>query len=224
MKFSEVDNPAELSCLYRFKSHEICEKVIERFHGKAFGEGKDYTVLQLRYADTDQQKTLKLETAQRRQFKANEYNTWIYGPESPYRFISPISAHVQSPLQVRAPGQSLSQSPGSPASTDFYAYSQPSVAHETQNPPLHAGGRVQVSSLPPRSIPAAVEVHISAPPTQPRRSSRVKIESPKGSTDSNTTATANSSSDSDDETLVSKPTAEKSRGADVVLSPTKSML
>lgn len=215
---SEVDDLAKLPCLSRFKTPEICEKVIESFHGKPVGEGKDSTVLQLRYADTDQQKTLKLETAQRRQFKANEYNAWIYGPESPYRFISPISARLQSPLQVRGPGQSLNQSPGSPASTDFYPYSQPLVAHETQNPPLHAGGR------PTHSIPAAVKVQLSAPPAQPRHSSRVKIESPKGSTDSNATATANSSSDSDDETLVSKPPAEKPCGADVVLSPTKSML
>lgn len=176
------------------------------------GEGKDCTTLQLRYADTEQQKTLKLETAQRRQFKANEYNTWIYGPESPYRFISPIPANLQSPVQIRAPGQSLGQSPESP------------VTHGTQNPLLHVEGSMQTNPLLTHSIPATVKVQISAPPTQPRHSSRVKIESPKGSTDSNATATANSSSESDDETLVSKPIAGKSGGADVVLSPTKSML
>lgn len=207
----------------RFKTPEICEKVIESFHGKQVGEGKDCTILQLRYADTDQQKTLKMETAQRRQFKANEYNVAVNGPDSPYRFDSPLSTFFQSP----SPGNLIGQSPESPASASFsYYLHQTPAAHDAPNPPHHVGGKVQFGALPTLGVPvpAGAKVQISAPPAQPRQSSRIKIESPRESTDSNTTVTANLSSDSGDETLVCKTTPESSCSADVVLSPTKSKL
>ena len=205
----------------RFKTPEICEKVIESFHGKQVGEGKDSTILQLRYADTDQQKTLKMETAQRRQFKANEYNVAVNGPDSPYRFDSPLSTFFQSPLQVRAPGHLTGQSPESQASIEFSSYlQQPSAAHEAPR------GKVQFGALPSHGIhvPAGAKVQISAPPAQLRQSSRIKIESPRESTDSNTTVTTNLSSDSEDETLVCKTSPETSCSVEVVLSPTKSKL
>lgn len=167
-----------------------------------------------------------METAQRRQFKANEYNVAVNGPDSPYRFDSPLSPFFQSPLQVRAPGQLNGQPPESPVSAEFsYYLQQPSAAHEASNT-LLPNGKVQFGSLPIHSIPmpAGTKIQISAPPAQPRQSSRIKIESPRESTDSNTTVTANLSSDSEDETIVSKTTTEPSCSADAVLSPTKSKL
>ena len=61
------------------------------------------TTLQLRYADTEKQKQLKTVTAEKRQFKTNEYNEVVYGPSSPWRRLySPAStsASYYSPVQV----------------------------------------------------------------------------------------------------------------------------
>ena len=45
----------------RFKSPQVW-KVIESYHGKKISSETDFRILQLRYADTDQQKMLKMET------------------------------------------------------------------------------------------------------------------------------------------------------------------
>lgn len=50
-------------------------------------EAKDLH-LQIRYADTDEQKDFKAKTAKSRQFKSTEYNRgleWVYGYRSTYR-------------------------------------------------------------------------------------------------------------------------------------------
>lgn len=45
----------------RFKSPQVW-KVIESYHGKKISRETDFRILQLRYADRDQQKMLKMET------------------------------------------------------------------------------------------------------------------------------------------------------------------
>lgn len=54
---------------------------------------------------------LKMETTHRRIFKANEYNTVVYGPGSPYYFESPLSSISMSPLQRYPPNQLPSMPP-----------------------------------------------------------------------------------------------------------------
>lgn len=61
----------------RFETRDVCEKVIINFHGQAIG--KDNHLMQVRYADTPSQKELKRITAERRQYRANEYNIGAYG-------------------------------------------------------------------------------------------------------------------------------------------------
>ena len=61
----------------RFETRDICEKVITNFHGQAIG--KDNHLMQVRYADTPSQKELKRITAERRQYRTNEYNIGAYG-------------------------------------------------------------------------------------------------------------------------------------------------
>src|SRR3569833_2235837 len=61
----------------RFETREICEKVIKTFHGLALGQ--EGYVMQVRYADTPAQKELKRITAERRQYRTNEYNIGAYG-------------------------------------------------------------------------------------------------------------------------------------------------
>lgn len=107
------------SCI-RFRTPEICQQIIDAFNNKTIGEGKMATTLQLRYADTEEQKKLKTFTAEKRQFKTNEYNEVVYGPNSPWRrFYSPVSASTSyySPSQARVPGSTMPWSTQSPSSS-----------------------------------------------------------------------------------------------------------
>ncbi|KAJ4210244.1 hypothetical protein NW767_000513 [Fusarium falciforme] len=61
----------------RFESREVCDEIIERFTGLALGE--EGLLMNIRYADTPAQKELKRVTAERRQFRTNEYNIGAYG-------------------------------------------------------------------------------------------------------------------------------------------------
>ncbi|KAJ4328496.1 hypothetical protein N0V84_001012 [Fusarium piperis] len=61
----------------RFESREVCDEVIEKFTGLALGE--EGLLMNIRYADTPAQKELKRVTAERRQFRTNEYNIGAYG-------------------------------------------------------------------------------------------------------------------------------------------------
>ena len=60
-----------------FESRDECEEVIKKYHGMAIGD--DQMCMQVRYADTPAQKELKRVTAERRQFRTNEYNIGAYG-------------------------------------------------------------------------------------------------------------------------------------------------
>ncbi|KAK3339205.1 hypothetical protein B0H65DRAFT_475716 [Neurospora tetraspora] len=61
----------------RFETRDECEDVIKKFHGAPIGE--EGMLMQVRYADTPAQKELKRITAERRQFRTNEYNIGAYG-------------------------------------------------------------------------------------------------------------------------------------------------
>lgn len=101
------------------QTHEICEEVIAKFNGQPIGE--EGTKLQIRYADTDEQKKLKNLTTERRQFKTHEYNSVVFGGTPPYQYPSPTSdgfptsftSHVQGP-----PGAWMTQPPVSPRYAD----------------------------------------------------------------------------------------------------------
>lgn len=62
---------------HSFESREICKEVIQNYHGVAIGE--ECFQMQVRYADTPAQKELKRITAERRQYRTNEYNIGAYG-------------------------------------------------------------------------------------------------------------------------------------------------
>ncbi|KAK8042764.1 RNA recognition motif (RRM) domain [Apiospora phragmitis] len=61
----------------RFESRDVCDKIIQEFHNQPLGD--DRLNMQIRYADTPAQKELKRVTAERRQFRTNEYNVGAYG-------------------------------------------------------------------------------------------------------------------------------------------------
>ena len=57
--------------LRSFTSRSASDEVIKLFHGQPVG--REGLLLQVRYADTEEQKKLKDETTRRRQFRATEY-------------------------------------------------------------------------------------------------------------------------------------------------------
>ncbi|KAH6635295.1 hypothetical protein B0J18DRAFT_43296 [Chaetomium sp. MPI-SDFR-AT-0129] len=61
----------------RFETRDECEDVIKKYHGASIGD--EGMLMQVRYADTPAQKELKRITAERRQFRTNEYNIGAYG-------------------------------------------------------------------------------------------------------------------------------------------------
>ncbi|KAF4456985.1 hypothetical protein F53441_1000 [Fusarium austroafricanum] len=78
----------------RFENREICDEVIERFHG--FNVTDEGLLMNIRYADTPAQKELKRVTAERRQFRTNEYNIGAYGTPLVGYGGSMYPHHVQS--------------------------------------------------------------------------------------------------------------------------------
>lgn len=75
-----------------FESREICDEVIRKFNGISTGE--EGLLMNIRYADTPAQKELKRVTAERRQFRTNEYNIGAYG--TPFVGMSPTLYGQQS--------------------------------------------------------------------------------------------------------------------------------
>ncbi|MCJ1313353.1 hypothetical protein MMC25_007031 [Agyrium rufum] len=145
----------------RFETPEVCEDVIATYSGAAIGE--EGAVLNIRYADTPEQKQLKSSTAQSRQFKTNEYNTAVYGTSSPYN-ASPVQANFPSPLQVRLPSNVPSPywQNTSPISPLYQGYPQGPGPNQSQLPPI-GSYRNYNENVTPAPL---------------RTNSRVKIESP----------------------------------------------
>lgn len=59
----------------RFESRDVCEEVIQQFNNFSVirdGDEDEY-IIQIRYADTQEQKLLKQQTAAARQFRAAEF-------------------------------------------------------------------------------------------------------------------------------------------------------
>lgn len=75
-----------------------------------------------------------METAERRQFKAEEYNFAAFGPTSPYGFQTSVDGIFTTPTQIRMPGYYLGQTP---------------VSHALHSIPVQSGVKVQISAPPP---------------------------------------------------------------------------
>ncbi|KAL9126446.1 MAG: hypothetical protein Q9217_004502 [Psora testacea] len=207
----------------RFETPEICEEIIEAFNNRQVGEGKDVTVIQIRYADTEEQKKLKQFTAVKRQFKTDEYNEVVHG--IPFNHYSPNTASYQSPLQGRFQGVNghwTDQSPASsvsPASINNYPYS---VLRSRQASSLIGQATTLRPGTDGGSLPAD------------RHSARIKIESPSVTAAAKKAAMEASEDTSTDggssirsraATMVENTKPAKSFTVDEVLSsPTKSKL
>ncbi|KAK3936377.1 hypothetical protein QBC46DRAFT_345663 [Diplogelasinospora grovesii] len=112
----------------RFESRDECEDIIRKYHGAPIGE--EGMLMQVRYADTPAQKELKRITAERRQFRTNEYNIGAYGTadvgihpsiyaQAPWNRRSVVGLNTsfasRSPLRVNiggVPASAMSQGVG----------------------------------------------------------------------------------------------------------------
>lgn len=72
-----VPNFLLTSTICRFETREICDEIIAQYNGISIGD--ECQLMNIRYADTPAQKELKRVTAERRQFRTNEYNIGAYG-------------------------------------------------------------------------------------------------------------------------------------------------
>ena len=168
-----------------FETPGICEEIIGTFNNRALGEGSENTILQIRYADTEEQKQLKAFTAIKRQFKADEYNEAVYG--IPFgRYSSDEGSH-ESPLQNRAPGLEGSWLNNSPVSSVSPAQVNQFRLHLTIGLPNTSGlvqypnsmvRSRQASSLMSGIQPLDPSLHEPSPPSSGHKSPVVKIENP----------------------------------------------
>jgi len=129
----------------RFESREICDEIIKNFNGLPIAIGLEGNsqpmVMNIRYADTPAQKELKRVTAERRQFRTNEYNIGAYGtahvgmsaqaygvmPVSKRSYASPI--HVASRAYIAMPSNGVNSRSGKSLSSldGIKSVSQPTV-------------------------------------------------------------------------------------------------
>ncbi|KAL8682251.1 MAG: hypothetical protein Q9186_001710 [Xanthomendoza sp. 1 TL-2023] len=90
----------------RFETHEICDQIIAEFSGLLLDEETD-SHLQIRYADTDEQKEFKAKTAKSREFKTTEYDRSLkYCQLYPWQ-----GRYVQSPSGLGGPNTLINPVP-----------------------------------------------------------------------------------------------------------------
>ncbi|KAL8930946.1 MAG: hypothetical protein Q9208_000047 [Pyrenodesmia sp. 3 TL-2023] len=115
----------------RFETPEICHQIIEEFSGMLLDEAKNLR-LQIRYADTDEQKEFKAKTAKSRQFKSTEYTRGVrllqqhgqfYGYQSPTG-----SQYVPSQPMVNGPNTLINPVPPQARASARVKIESPSVA------------------------------------------------------------------------------------------------
>lgn len=74
--FSSVERRTNIR-VCSFENRDVCDEIVRKFNGVGIGE--EGLLMNIRYADTPSQKELKRVTAERRQFRTNEYNIGAYG-------------------------------------------------------------------------------------------------------------------------------------------------
>ncbi|KAG8527551.1 uncharacterized protein KY384_007703 [Bacidia gigantensis] len=145
-----------------FETPTICDEIVQAFNNRTIGEDHDTTMLQIRFADTEEQKQLKAFTAVKRQFKADEYNEAAYGVlGSSY---SPSAASYQSPLQSRATGVNAPWINHSPAPSVTLPQARIFPLSHSHSPLLSSLGSYQHSALRSRQ-PSNLTNRLSATKT-----------------------------------------------------------
>ncbi|KAF2273047.1 uncharacterized protein EI97DRAFT_193193 [Westerdykella ornata] len=112
----------------RFESREICEEIIRKFNNTPVSmPGGEEHLIQIRYADTQEQKMLKQQTAAGRVFRAAEYEVGVaqvraMSAPNRYMSLSPDGQNGLNEYEVYLQGQ---QSNGTPFVGQPPRYRQP---------------------------------------------------------------------------------------------------
>jgi hypothetical protein len=158
-----------------FNTRDVCEEVIKTFNNHTIKSGGEEMQIQIRYADTQEQKSLKQQTQAARQFRSAEYEyatqAWRQGRlsyagssdgQNSNEFDQYLGTTPAVPIQGQRWAQSaIRQVPGrSPLGAVPYtpnaAQLNPTVKTEGQTTPTDAGAGVE--SKPTISSPATTQV------------------------------------------------------------------
>ncbi|KAH7150069.1 RNA binding protein MSSP-2 [Dactylonectria estremocensis] len=114
----------------RFDNRDVCDDIIQKFNG--VGLGVEGLLMNIRYADTPAQKELKRVTAERRQFRTNEYNIGAYG--TPLVGMNP-TLYSSQPQQWRRPvppsTRTTANIPGATSTSERGCAGRPSGSHHS---------------------------------------------------------------------------------------------
>ncbi|KAI9829875.1 MAG: hypothetical protein M1819_005973 [Sarea resinae] len=111
----------------RFESRDICDVIISIMNGQPIGEDGDH--IQIRYADTPDQKQLKDKTSTNRQLRTYEYNAVVYGGATQFQYApSPTNLPVNARIPL-AGAEWVAYQPGSPSAPGL----EPPTAHSQPN-------------------------------------------------------------------------------------------
>ncbi|OSS45011.1 hypothetical protein B5807_09365 [Epicoccum nigrum] len=122
----------------RLESRDICEEVIKKFHNTPVSKpnGEEH-LIQIRYADTHEQKMLKQQTAAGRVFRAAEYEVGVaqaraLGTPDRYDTVSPISHSAGSEFETFMQ-RGVYRQPWAPAIPSTLGTSRPAVYQMAQS-------------------------------------------------------------------------------------------
>lgn len=137
-----------LTSHYSFESREACEEVIKSYNNNTVEENQ----VQIRYADTQEQKSLKQQTQAARQFRSTEYE---YATQAWRQGKLPYTGTTLNDNVSTNTGNEFEQYLGTNATVPFQSqrWAQSAIRHAPGRSPL--GALPYTSSAAPTQTPTA---------------------------------------------------------------------
>jgi hypothetical protein len=126
-----------ISCFCSFENREACEEVIKTFNNRTIPTATEELQVQIRYADTQEQKSLKQQTQAARQFRSAEYE---YATQAWRQGRLPYAGTTLNDNAPAAKGNEFEQYLGNNAAVPFQnqRWAQSAVRHAPGRSPLGA--------------------------------------------------------------------------------------
>lgn len=124
-------------CFCSFENRDACEEVIKTFNNRTIPTASEELQVQIRYADTQEQKSLKQQTQAARQFRSAEYE---YATQAWRQGRLPCAGTTLNDNAPAAKGNEFEQYLGNNASVPFQnqRWAQSAVRHAPGRSPLGA--------------------------------------------------------------------------------------
>jgi hypothetical protein len=118
-----------------FENRDACEEVIKTFNNRTLPNGNEELPVQIRYADTQEQKSLKQQTQAARQFRSAEYE---YATQAWRQGRLPYAGTTLNDTTSTAKGNEFEQYLGNNAAVPFQnqRWAQSAVRHAPGRSPL----------------------------------------------------------------------------------------